>query len=639
MTVPSPPDAEASRRRPAPRLLALLGCAALIAAYGLTAWVAVRGKSVTYDETLHATAAWVVKTRGDFRVNPEDPPLWQYWAALPHSPRALRADFAAPAWELMARDVTAHWEFTPRTLFLTPGNDGQVFVNRSRAMMLVIAAGLGLLIAAWAWELGGPMAAVASLGCYAFDPNLLAHGALVKNDVVFSLVLLALALVLWRLGRRWTWHDAVALGIVCGIGLSVKFSGVLTPVIMVLVLGVRALAPLSWPWPVMGRKLKSRGRRLVAMGTCAGAGVVAWAMIWAAYGFRFVPTPDPDVLLNTAQLIEVAGDKEVEARAVAERRQPSVQERFAWRPGLLLRAILLSEKYHLLPQAWTNGLAYTHLSVQVRGSYLMREYSNVGWWYYFPLTMLFKTPLATLAAAGVCAALAAAWWRRGLILRIPEQWWLAACLMLPPGVYFASAVASNLNLGIRHMLPVYPFVFIGVGLVVARVLHSSARPNLARALCAICALALAVETALAFPHFIPFFNAAVGGSRGGLQLLGDSNLDWGQDLPLLAEWQRQNPDRNLYLCYFGTAQPRFYGIRYRPLPGGSTRFGPQLPFPTEPGVIAISATNLQGIYMSARGRAVYGALRDSQEPFAVLGGSIYLYEWDPGSDSAQENVR
>ena len=205
--------------------------------------------------------------------------------------------------------------------------------------------------------------------------------------------------------------------------------------------------------------------------------------------------------------------------------------------------------------------------------------------------------------------------------------WAHTCLWVAPLLYGASALTTNLNLGLRHILPVYPFIFIGVGVVVAKVV---ARWRVAGFVAAeLLALMLLIETLAAYPNFIPFFNVFAGGSRGGFELLGDSNLDWGQDLKELAQWQKQNPSRKLYLSYFGVADPEYYGVRATHLPGGYifASTPPQNPVAGEPAVIAVSATNLQGIYYDPASRATYQQML-LHEPLAVLGGgSIYLYEY------------
>ena len=112
-------------------------------------------------------------------------------------------------------------------------------------------------------------------------------------------------------------------------------------------------------------------------------------------------------------------------------------------------------------------------------------------------------------------------------------------------------------------------------------------------------MALAVESCSAWPNYIAFFNAPSGGTRNAVFKLSDSNLDWGQDLKLLADWHKEHPDKLIYLCYFGTADPSYYGINRVDLPGGyvfSSQFG--MPQPQIPGIIAMSVTDLQGTYMS-----------------------------------------
>ena len=139
---------------------------------------------------------------------------------------------------------------------------------------------------------------------------------------------------------------------------------------------------------------------------------------------------------------------------------------------------------------------------------------------------------------------------------------------------------------------------------------------------------LAVESLSAFPDFLPFFNVAVGGARGGFYLLSDSNLDWGQDLPALAAWQDRHPGRPLYLAYFGNADPASYGIRYHNLPAGY-RYGPppeSLPA-RGPATVAISASILQGLYGRPEAGNAYAPFRD-RSPDEVLGGSIYLFDLD-----------
>jgi len=215
------------------------------------------------------------------------------------------------------------------------------------------------------------------------------------------------------------------------------------------------------------------------------------------------------------------------------------------------------------------------------------------------------------------------------------DWWSLACLALPAVIYAASAMSANLNLGLRHILPVYPFIFIALGLGLTRLMKRSIQFGAVLAVAIV--LGLAGESFAAYPDYLAFFNAPSGGSRGGINLLGDSNLDWGQDLKLLASWQRDHMDKPLYLSYFGVADPKFYrvnAIHVPPVAGGwlFTVFWSEFTsLPQPPCYFAVSATNLQCIYI-VRPEFIqaYEKLR-VEEPVAVLGGSIYIYEFRPSA--------
>ena len=110
---------------------------------------------------------------------------------------------------------------------------------------------------------------------------------------------------------------------------------------------------------------------------------------------------------------------------------------------------------------------------------------------------------------------------------LPRLWDCLALLILPI-VYLATAMTSDLNLGIRHILPIYPFLFVILGLTAADGLRRFPRPS--TLVISLFLLGLALETYTAYPDFIPFFNVAAGGWENGPRLLGDSNVDWGQGL-------------------------------------------------------------------------------------------------------------
>jgi 4-amino-4-deoxy-L-arabinose transferase-like glycosyltransferase len=620
---------ETARKASAGRLATAGICAASLALFAALAWSAVRTKCATFDEPNQVVAAFVQFHHHSFMLDPEDPPLWKFWAPLLTSRDSLHLDRGTPLWNAMPADIIrqALWA---QTVLYQPVNDADTLLARCRAMMLAIGVGLGAMIAWWSWRLGGAVAAIVAVLLFALDPNFLAHAPLVKNDVVLSLVAAGLCYALWRAGQALTWTNAAAIVVLSAVALTVKFSGLLLPPIAVMLLLLRAMLP--WDWPVLGRHLTTRTHRLLATICLAvAAAVFSYAWIWACYGFHFAPdAADPHARTDIPLVVRWTIRKEFylqHAATAAPGWFPEESDVASVPPSLKVRLVLAAEKHHLFPHSFLAGLLLTYQGSLMRPTFLLGQVSETGWWYYFPLAMLLKTPLATLLAALLSlAALSTArqranvahqrWWNT-------QRLWTASCLALPPLLYLAAAMGSNINLGLRHVLPVYPMLYIAIGLAAA---YAWSLPHWRRRTAAVItclALGLAAETAFAFPDYIPFFNAVAGGAHGGVHLLTDSNLDWGQDLKLLGQWQQAHPDRKLYLCYFGRADPRYYGIRYTNLPG-SLAPGAIEQTAQKPCVLAISATRLVGSE-SADEPSPYAPLL-SRTPMAILGGSIYLYD-------------
>src|SRR5688500_5777896 len=226
--------------------VAFAACAALLALFATLSWLAVRTKSPTADEPLHAVAAYVKLFHAGFRVDPEDPPLVGYWAMIPHDRRTLLLDKTVPSWHVMPDYLWRQWEWVIPTLYRTPENRPEPFIDRSRAMMLVWGVVLGALIAVWAGQLSGAVAAIAATALYALDPNFLGHAPLVKNDVPLALAAFALLHATWRTGERVTPFRAAWLPLLAGVALNVKFSAVILVPIIAIVLLIRALMPRPW---------------------------------------------------------------------------------------------------------------------------------------------------------------------------------------------------------------------------------------------------------------------------------------------------------------------------------------------------------------------------------------------------------
>jgi hypothetical protein len=598
---------------------AIAACATLLAIFAALSWMAVRTKSPTVDETLHAADAYVVTFDHDFRINPEDPPLWKYWAMVPHHRGELITEHYSPLWDQQLQEILQHTTITTRWLYQTPGNDGIAFIQRSRAAMLAIGVALGAVLAIWSWQLAGAVGAVVATFLFSFDPNFIAHAPLVNSDVAITLLLFGLSMALYSVGRKVAWWNAPLIGLLAGAGMATKFSGLLLPVIVIIAMLARAVVPGSWS--ILRWKVNSIGSKAACgIGLIAMSFLLAWVVVWASYGFRFDPTPTPNVRLSMENQASHAIENEY---LLKHGTNPTPSEMAEFTPSLLVRGTIWAEHHRLMPHAWLVGLMFTHQSALVRGSYLLGEHSVTGWWYYFPLAMLVKTPLAVLIAAA--ASIGLLLWTDAKPQSPSLTSWARLCIFLPIAAYGLSAVMTNLNLGLRHVLPLYPFVYLLMAIAAARIY--SRYPGALMIGGTVFGLGLMIETLAAFPNYISFFNAPAKPFQ--LKLLSDSNLDWGQDLPALADWLRKNPPQHLYLGYFGTVDPAAYGIdQYTNLPGGFW-LGPPYAMPDlrKPGVIAISANLLQGNNIPP-GLGEYYARLQALKPRAVLGGgSIYVYDF------------
>ena len=505
-----------------------------------------------------------------------------------------------------------------------------------------------------------------------------------KNDVPLALVTVGLMFAIWRAGRRVTWWNLAAICIALAAAMNVKFSGPVFFAIAFLALAVRACMPEAWP--VLNWTLPDLRRRIIApFAICFVAGIFSYIAIWGCYGFHYAPTKDPtlhfdyDAILdryrsniwqshNQGRKFPGLNNEEMNAKVAAEIKEVPTP--------LTANVVRWLEDHKLLPETWLHGFFFTYATTRMRGSFLNGEHSVTGWWYFFPASILYKTPTAVLAAAilGLIAPLII-WVRRersvwdllsaaALVLTVARvilwlvgvqrsvefnatymavifvlvlirlvpilikvaplaEWWDLTCLITPVIIYGGMAMASNFNLGIRHVLPLLPFLHIAVGMLIVRLLWRWG--PLGAVLAGGLGMALAVESCSAWPNYIAFFNAPSGGWRSGVFKLSDSNLDWGQDLRSLGDWHKAHPDKIIYLCYFGTADPSYYGIQRVDMPGGYI-LAPQLGMPNAPGIIAISVTNIQGTYMNDSLRQLYSALQ-KLEPREILGGTIYLYDW------------
>jgi hypothetical protein len=248
----------------------------------------------------------------------------------------------------------------------------------------------------------------------------------------------------------------------------------------------------------------------------------------------------------------------------------------------------------------------------------MGQRSSTGWWYFFPATIALKTPIPLLLLGAGALVLHARRGGRSVVF-----------VWLPLLFFLGLVMTRTINIGHRHVMPIYPFLFIAAGSAAGALWETTGRARRwARG--AVVALLgwYAANALLVYPDYLGFFNEAVGGPRNGYRLLVDSNLDWGQDLPGLKKYMESHGIPRLKLAYFGTADPAYYGMNVDRLPGYQPPPPSVLVRSVRPGdVLAISATHLQGLYIEPGMDTLMEKLL-AREPEAQVGHSILIYRAD-----------
>lgn len=555
-------------------------------------------KCVTYDEMAHMLAGYSHWATGSIRLQPENGILPQRWVAIP---LVLDSQVTPPAFEGPLWETSQVWPLGSE-FFYAGDNDVPRMLLASRMMMATFSLAIGLLVFLWSKKLFGWVGGLTSLILFTFCPLMLSHSALATSDAFATFFFLALVGAWWRQQQRLTLGRWLVSGLAAG-GLALsKFSSPIA-VFMILVMmavGLFSASPIRVSLAGWSATVAKRWQRLTVWSVSGLTQLLlVTLLIWAAYGFRFSPFPQ--------------GSQET----YSERWVLSVQS-----PGPIDHAIRIMREHRLLPEAYLYGQAFVIHHAQARSAYLNGQYDIHGWWWYFPFSMLIKTPLAVFAILSLAFAAVARRWRQ-VATSVNGPPWQAireslrrtAPLWVLIAVYMAFALTSHLNIGVRHVMPVYPALYILAGAVG---LWFVQRNKIAMVLAGLGVIWLVHASLAIHPHYLAYFNSLVGGPSQGYRHLADSSIDWGQDLPGLRKWiadrgldPKKSPATSpastgtgepVYLAYFGTGNPADERLPVKLLPGAGVADDVPMPdMPLTGGYYAISVSMVTGTYVSPPG--------------------------------------
>ena len=552
-------------------------------------------KSPTYDEAIHLFAGYSYLRWGDFRTNPEHPPLAKVLAALPLLALDIRDPRpSSPYWGLILRERDYSWVIANQMIFLE--NDAETLFFYAKLPMIALGILLGIFIHLWAKGLYGMHAASAALFIYCLDPNILANSQIVHTDIPFTTFFFISTYFFWRTLTQLSWSNLLWTSLFFGLAAITKYSFLtILPIWGILgMIKIFSSVPLRSGFNY-SRWVSSRWGKAVLLTAILGSALItAYLFIWAAYALRFNAVPNGgDFHLPLTQVMPES--------------------------PILQSLISLGNQYHLFPEAWIYGLLSV-FTVLRRLTYLLGQISGDGVWLYFPVAFAVKTPLPTLLLLLVTV---------GVLISERKDRMAELFLLIPVAVYFSLAVWSHLNIGLRHLLPVYPFLFVLLGGTVAELWNG--RTKIKRGALILLGLWYLWTSVSIYPHYLAFFNGLVGGSKNGYKVLADSNLDWGQDLKGLKRWMDRNGVKKIQLAYFGSADPGYYGIDALCIPGSLMISScPKSKNPEVPNHLAISVTYIQGVYGTYTGKVLRELVESLRlrTPIATIGHSIFVYRLD-----------
>ncbi len=456
------------------------------------------------DEITHLPSGYSYWKTGFINLNPQHPPLVKLIASFPLLFMDLKFDTKDPN---LFGSLKDEWKFGANFLF---SNDVDRLFFWGRMPVMLLSLLLGLYIFKWASEMFSPKAGILALFLYAFMPNMIANAQFVTTDLavaVFSFITLHYLWKFFRAGNKPPHQTNDG-----------RFAAILSSDFHSLWCG---------------------GKRYF---------IYSGLFLGLALGSKFSA-----VLLLPIIILLIA--------AHLWPREESFDSKLDKFVKLFLALFTLSSivvyLIYLMP---------ADLSFYLRGMksvyadwgktypfYLNGEFSSAGWRHYFLFAFLMKTPIPALIAFGLAAIM----YKKYKLLPNDKLF-----ILVPMVIFFAVTSMRAGNIGIRYLLPVYPFIILYAG-GLADIFQISWQTFKKGKIILAPIIALAVWYVFSafyiYPDYLAYFNEFVGGPKNGYKHLDDSNIEWGQDIKRLAVYQKQYPDTKVIYSWEYT-DLSYYGV-------------------------------------------------------------------------------
>ncbi|HEX3374445.1 MAG TPA: glycosyltransferase family 39 protein [Edaphobacter sp.] len=560
---------------------------ALLVILALEMFLSARLESQIFDEPAHLYAGYSYWLHSDFGINPEHPPLVKLVASLPLLISRPKCPPPANAYFRAASAIGG------RGMMSEPG--AQPTLAHARIAVSVFVFLLALLVFFATREMFGNGASLLALVLFVFDPMIVANGPLIGTDIGVTCCLFAAVYALYRYVKQPSLLRLSLCALAAGLSLAAKHSAI--PLFPILLLLCAAEVMLNRPAinAGAGSKPSRAGMALRLSAASVAIALVAVTVLWAFYGFRYAARRD--------------GNQIVPPTAVYLK---------GLHPPLEASTIAFAEQHHLLPESYLYGLTdVLTLSNDGRPMYLFGRMYAAGRWFYFPAAFLIKSTLGLLLLLALLPFARA--------LRRDEIRREVVFLILPPVVYFGIAMTSKMDMGIRHVLPIMPFLVV----LAAAGAMALSRQSRGWAWTVGALVAMHVGSSLwAFPNYLPYSNEIFGGPNQTYRVLSGANTGWGGGLKALHASLETRQITKCWFAYSAVADPATFQIPCKRLP---TFFSmvtrePQQGIPEQiEGPVFVSSEEIAGSYWGSDAMNPYRTFAKLR-PSRVIAGEILEYD-------------
>ncbi len=604
-----------------------LGLILILASASYLMWNSSTQETATQDELAHIPAGYGYVKYLDYRLNPEHPPLVKVLAALPLTLMNLNFPDKDPSW---TSDVNSQWTIGTKFLYES-GNDADQILKWTRTGPILLTLLLIILTYFWSKELLGQPWALLPAILVAFSPTVMAHGHYVTTDIGAALGITAAIYFFSKFLLNRSRKNLVLAGLSFGFAQLLKFSAVILIPFFILVVIAIFLFELKRDWQSTNflDKFKTGFGHFRSLFLVFAVG---YLLVYPVYFVTTINYPMGKQVEDTKILLTSFGGGPT----------PDGEN---CRPIRCLAETDIAMAGNPITRAYAQYL----LGVLMVGEramggnqiYFLGDVKNSGGPLYFPFVFIAKEPLTSLMLMTGGLFILLRKLLQGLLdrkIRIRDYF----VTNLPEMImglfvitYLSYSIKSSLNIGLRHLLPIMPFVYIlTVSGVKSWFKSNNLKKEIKVGLITLLLGAFVWDNVSAYPFYISYFNDLVG-TDNGWKYVTDSNYDWGQDLKRLADFAK-NPPRGekidkIAVDYFGGGNPKYYlgedKVKYWRSSMGD---------PRESGIkwLAVSINILQG----AKGKLYdnlprtpedeYRWLGDYEHPYARAGKSIFIYKLD-----------